>query len=270
MGILRALFRILFKLDLAKPHYFGLRDTLLSPLGLLRGEKQVSRQGLKWKLDLQDWIQSQIYYLGEYYTERNHLNAWLSLIKPGNYIIDIGANIGYYSLLSAHKHDVNIIAFEPDHKNRARLEEHLKLNTELNNIQIQPVALSNKTGNAFLNEHKSDNWGMSSLSTEETDRPTKTITLDEFSKDQELRSIDLIKIDTEGHELKIIEGGIECIKKYRPILAIEITSQNFANIYQLLQEINYTLRTINTQGEWEKDLKRTNDNLIFFIPEEHF
>ena len=65
-----------------------------------------------------------------------------------------------------------------------QLEEHLKLNTELNNIQIQPVALSNKTGNAFLNEHKSDNWGMSSLSTEETDRPTKT--LDEFSKDQEL------------------------------------------------------------------------------------
>ena len=51
---------------------------------------------------------------------------------------------------------------------------------------------------------------------------------------------------------------------------IEITSQNFADIYQLLQEINYTLRTINTQGEWEKDLKRTNDNLIFFIPEEHF
>ena len=69
--------------------------------------------------------------------------------------------------------------------------------------------------------------------------------------------------------MKIIEG-VECIKKYRPILAIEITSQNFANIYQLLQEINYTLRTINTQGEWEKDLKRTNDNLIFFIPEEHF
>ena len=88
---------------------------------------------------------------------------------------------------------------------------------------------------------------MSSLSTEETDRPIKTTTLDEFSKDQELRSIDLIKIDTEGHELKIIEGGIKCIKKYRPILAIEITSQNFANIYQLLQEINYTLRTINTR-----------------------
>ena len=76
-----------------------------------------------------------------------------------------------------------------------------------------------------------------------------TVKLDDVN-DLNLDDLSLIKIDVEGHELEVIAGMINIIKKYLPIIIVEIRKDNLENIKNLLFPLNYQLKKIDSEPNY--------------------
>ena len=138
-------------------------------------------------------------------------------------VIDGGAHIGLWALQFQH-HFQNVIAFEPVPTNFECLEkniaEHWKTEAKL---QLNCAALSDKDATISLNTSKSTkSYAWTALLDDDARESYDTIEvpchrLDTFN----LQNVDLIKLDVEGHELEALQGAIETIKRYKPIVLIE-------------------------------------------------
>lgn len=164
-----------------------------------------------------------------------YTRLFTELIKRVNTFYDIGANIGYYSLLGARLNpDLQVMAFEP-----ARGPKHyLKLNIAKNNlkkrIHLTESAISDKEGLIKFQEVKNAKYtyldynlsGENNLVNKKASKEfvaTEVVssTLDNFVL-QGRAFPELIKIDTEGAEPLVLKGGIQTITKFRPIVICEI------------------------------------------------
>ncbi len=192
-----------------------------------------------------DHISNRINVFGRY--EGDNLYYIESLIKSrklGNgACLDIGANVGNHALFFSHYFQM-VHAFEP-----ARTPyDLLKINAGLkNNIICHPFGLSDKCGTLRLST-PIDNIGMGSFdlkaSSNENIKTEKTLvmTLDSLESLQELR-IELIKIDVEGHELAVLIGASETIKRNKPIILFEQQAAEFesgtSRVIEQLQSYGY-------------------------------
>ena len=139
--------------------------------------------------------------------------------------LDIGANIGIYTTAMAGRF-AEALAFEP-HPVTARV---LALNVEINglrNVKVQRVALSDRDGEAELFDAGHDNVGASSLEHAAQDGaplPSHRVPLlqgEAAVRAATARRVGLIKLDVEGHELKVIEGLSGLLAEHMPVLAFE-------------------------------------------------
>lgn len=162
--------------------------------------------------------------------------------KEGTEILDIGANIGYNSLMFSDYGPV--YAFEPlFHKVITMNVENNKLK---NNIHVVPIALSNESENKIMYFPKAvkqtglRNYGGSSIQ--------KTDGMDESTKTEvECRRLDdvykgvtsVIKIDVEGHELEVLKGAENTIRKYMPTLLIEIFDYEDSEVAKYIRSLGY-------------------------------
>jgi len=135
------------------------------------------------------------------------------LIRPDEIIIDVGAHVGYFTLLAAKLVGPSgkVFAFEPEPMNYALLTKNIGLNNYAN-ISAQPVAVSNHCGSSQLYMSPLDN-GLHSLNrlgspdqTYENQKTVDTTTLDAFLEQQGWPQIALVKIDIEGSETAAFEG----------------------------------------------------------------
>jgi hypothetical protein len=94
-------FRTLFRIKFIRPTYFGFYKRLFKPFRLFRGvRKKINyRQGIQLELDIDDWIQQNLYFLSEY--EEKEIRFLEHYLKEGDVFIDLGANIGLYSLVAS-------------------------------------------------------------------------------------------------------------------------------------------------------------------------
>lgn len=139
-------------------------------------------------------------------------------------VVDVGSNIGIYSyFFSGHVKRVD--SFEP-----IREVSRLLRDSGLANVEVHDCALSRMVGEGRLfipfSVPEKLNWSLSSLETRgdvkvET-RAIEVRTLDSFG----YHDVSLLKIDVEGHEVQVLEGGLETIKACRPILFIEIEQRH--------------------------------------------
>lgn len=152
--------------------------------------------------------------------------------KKGNTVIDVGANIGYYTILLADKVEKTgkVYAFEPDKTNFEILKKNVETNN-LKNVEIINAAVGNKTGKIKLHKSK-ENLGDHKLyktplgcaaSPLDEGETVKIIKLDEFIKEK----IDVIKIDTQGWEPEVIKGAKKIIAKNRPIMFLEYSPASY-------------------------------------------
>jgi FkbM family methyltransferase len=182
--------------------------------------------------------------------DQSALKAYLPFFKDGDVLLNIGANIGSYSYAFKDKAS-KIICFEPS----IELFECLKYNLgKYSNIELYNEAISN-TNEPYEVICLNDNIGMTHIKvSEKSSRITRTI--DSYSFDK----IDLILMDCEGYEPKILSGAQNTISKYKPILVIEINiytlqeyGYNKSLIYNFLDRNNYKYRNIyensNMEGE---------------------
>lgn len=158
--------------------------------------------------------------LGSY--ERGTTRLFKETIGEGMVVVDIGANIGHFTLIAARLvgNKGRVFAFEPEPHNFDLLVKNLELNRYSNVIPV-PKAVSNRNGRARLYLDKI-NWGEHSLSKQ---CPThfngvsvevEIQTLDDFLKDYDGK-VDFIKIDAQGAELAIIQGMTNVIKNNRDL-----------------------------------------------------
>ena len=107
-------------------------------------------QGFKMKLDLEDAEQRKVYFFGHYH-ERYEAALVARLLDPGEIFWDIGANVGYFSLVAAARVQAagQVVAFEPGAAALERLTENVSLNP-FKNIRIYHLAVADRDGEAVL------------------------------------------------------------------------------------------------------------------------
>ncbi len=209
--------------------------------------------------------------------EADEYEMIMKLVKDGDTVFDIGGNIGYYSIaLEKSKSNLDIHAFEPIPKTY----EYFVANKHLNGCtaKIYNFGLSNENKDLTFFFYKEGSGNASSALMDDT-RETETITctvtkLDDFIIKNNIKKLDFIKCDVEGAELFVFQGGIETIKKHKPIIFTEILRKWSAkfnyhpnDIINLLAEIGYEC-FVNRDGNLQK-IGFVDDNTVetnfFFI-----
>lgn len=174
----------------------------------LRPKKNVviKIQGSKMLVDSRRGLGARVWENGTW--EMMTTKIMQKYLKKGMVVVDIGANIGYYSLLAAKRVGPSgkVYAFEPAPENYAALKKNIEMNGYTNIIPVQK-AVADKNGVVpFLLDvkeplaHRIQDNGDKKNNIE-----VSVVTLDDFFKDKE-KQIDIIKIDAEGSEMFVLEG----------------------------------------------------------------
>lgn len=187
--------------------------------------------------------------------EKDSLLFFFNKVDPNKEfnIVDIGAQTGLYTLYAKYLPKSKFYAFEPFPKSLAILKQNLFINN-IENVEIFPFAVADKSGKSKLNVCKSHN-GLHTMGNpirfndiETIDIETKT--LDEMFHDKNI-PIDFLKIDTEGCEYSILKGGMKTIKTFKPIIQLEwnLTNQKQFDVTQhmffdLFFELDYHVTSL--------------------------
>lgn len=187
--------------------------------------------GIRWELDLKEQIDSSIYYEGCFEpTTTAVINRY---VKEGMTVLDIGANIGCHTLRFAKLVGKmgKVIAFEPMSWAFSKLKRNVELNN-FDNITLERIALSDESkGERVVQFYAS--WPLDAdLSDskihpihhgERMENTVEVITLDDYVQRENIKKIDFVKLDVDGYEYKVIGGGTNTIKKFKPVMIIEFS-----------------------------------------------
>jgi len=160
---------------------------------------------------------NELWFLGQY-------------LKQGMCFVDIGANEGFYSIYAAKKVGLSgkIFSFEPSPRELTWLQRNVRVN-RLGNIQVIPKALADVVGTAVLNLADAEHNGQNTLGTFGHQGVTciesvqvELTTLDSLRKSGSIPKIDVIKMDVEGAELKVLKGAANILTNDRPLILMEL------------------------------------------------
>jgi FkbM family methyltransferase len=207
---------------------------------------EVERGGLRWVLNPSDYVQRNLFWLGE--RDRWDTYHIRRLLTPGAVICDVGANFGYYSISLGAFLNPNgrVFAFEPHPKTRIHLERNIALNQLGGVITAVPYALSDALGSASMSNRKG-NTGAAYVS-QSGDTKIELITLDSFCAEYQPSRLDFVKIDVEGFEARVLRGGEHSLRTFHPMLLIELMPEQLeragstaAEVASLLRDYGYEL-----------------------------
>lgn len=175
----------------------------------------VNVQGNRMLLDAKDDLG--LFAFGVY--EPLVTETFTRIVRKNSVVLDVGANIGYYTLIAAKlvAEKGRVFAFEPEPANFSLLEENVRLNG-YKNVVLERKAVSNKTGKADLFiQGKAGQHSICQPSTSHVQ--VETVNLDNYFRDFG-KEIDLVKIDVEGAEPLVIQGMSELLTKNRRLKII--------------------------------------------------
>lgn len=190
--------------------------------------------------------------------ERLERRALLAAAQQSRVILDIGANVGWYSLHFARvAGEARIYAFEPAARIHARLLANLALNG-ITSVVTEQLALQDQEGTDTLYFHPAetgassvrDNRGFTGVQPEEI----RCTTLDLYCSRQGIRP-DLIKCDVEGGELSVVPGSFATLQECQPVVFLELLRKWSANfgyhpneVLEIMQELGYQAWAIESSG----------------------
>ena len=164
-----------------------------------------------------------------------------SLILPGQTVLDIGANFGVFTKLFSQLvgPQGSVISFEPvpqTYRTLAAGVEHLRLG----NVQALNKAVSDRVGTATMavpqyKDSSGENLYESHIVSPDSEGAftVETITVDSLH----LKEVNFIKIDVEGHEIAVLRGSMETLKRFHPTLMVEVSSAGTTDL--LCGELDY-------------------------------
>jgi FkbM family methyltransferase len=207
--------------------------TVLIPLGRLRGKRWI--------------VGSAIHrcWLGLYEYEKQQVIA--REVRPGSVFYDVGANVGFYSLLaSSLVGKGRVFAFEPVPRNLDYLRKHLAIN-RVANAEVLALAVSDKVGTASFRVEPTGSMGHLSI---EGDMTVSTATLDSLVQEGRILPPDYIKMNIEGAELLALHGARETFARYRPVLFLATHGRDVhRECCHLLESWGYECRRFQEGGD---------------------
>jgi FkbM family methyltransferase len=222
------------------------------------------RYGNKLWLHPHFWIDYQIIAFGVYDESLHQLLR--NLVKPGAVCIDAGANIGSVTvrLMQLVGEKGRVYAFEPVPDVFQKLQANVALNAHNGaSASLHQLALSRINGHAKLEiaDDSYANQGMASLHGEGHPAVCQvvdvaTMTLDDFVKQQNLTRLDLIKMDVQGAEAWIIDGGATTLARLKPNLVVEVSApclrafgKSPSELLRSIEAIGYDCFLVSESGE---------------------
>jgi FkbM family methyltransferase len=154
--------------------------------------------------------------------ELYHLQHFLG---AGEVFVDVGANVGVFTVKAAKEvsNDGLVIAIEPFLDTAFRLSRNVRANG-YSNVRIRNLCIGRATEHSRLHLNK-DKPNSFSLATngDAASISVLSVSLDDLCRWEQLERLDYLKIDAEGAEAAVLEGGQETIRRFRPIVQVEVT-----------------------------------------------
>jgi FkbM family methyltransferase len=203
--------------------YFKMQGLVIAMLKYVAKYKKVwivKRDGIFFEIDLTKTIDFGIFMGG---WENSTLDFLKKTLKPGDVVIEVGANIGAHTLLMAKLVGVNgcVIAIEPTQYGRRKLSRNIALNPDLKNIRIiSSVISSEKIEMPSLSINPS--WSLSGDKEPEILYKPMISTVDSIYDDQKLSRVDLLKVDVDGYDFKVLQGSCGVLENNKPMVFCEL------------------------------------------------
>jgi len=219
---------------------------LAAPIGL--SEVTVAAGDAKGTNLILDLKTEKDYWLGTYEPELQE--AIVNLVNPGDTIYDIGANIGFMTLLFARRTGPqgHVYAFEALPENAARLNSNIEINAlkeRVTIIQAAVVELSGPTefliGPSTGMGKVTGSAGRTSVEYDGSIR-IKALSIDDFIKSSGNPSPSIVKMDIEGGEVLALPGMVNLLRERRPIMLVELHGHQAARVtWDLLNQAHYKI-----------------------------
>ncbi len=222
---------------------------------LVRPNKLVKVHGHKMHLDSKD---SLLLSLRKNY-EPKHVKLLRKTVKPGDYVVDIGAHIGYYTLILANLVGPKgkVYSFEPNPENFKILKKNVEANG-YNNVVLEQKAVSNKKGKIklYLSEINTGDSRIHKVSNDKSFRHREfnvdSVSLDSYFKN--IKGINFFKMDIQGAEPLALEGMKNFLKSKNLKFTMEFSPENLHSfgfkpekILNTLSKEGYTLVDLDKQ-----------------------
>lgn len=247
-----------------------------------KDKRVIKRNGLTFEVDIREGIDLHVFLFGGF---QSHVydSKHLKIPKDG-IIFDVGGNVGILSLFFAQKvPQGEVHAFEPTHYALKKFKRNVDLNPSL-----KPLIRLN---NCFLSSKNEEEAAITAYSSWRIDDKQTTnelpeisheihggtamdtsgvnsITLDSYCERNSIENISLIKIDTDGHELEVLKGAKESLKKFKPFVVFELSNYllkekgiSFEEYLSLFEEVGYEV------FNEKKTLQLTLENYNELLPE---
>lgn len=184
-------------------------------------------------------------YLGLQEVEQTR---WLQrLLRPGQVFFDVGANVGFYSLLGARLVQAHgrVVALEPLPRNLAFLHRHLQIN-RLRNVTILPLACADNVTTELFCEGENNALGkLADDHSGTTAMLVSTTTVDTIVDKMRIEP-DVLKIDVEGAELRVLRGAEDLLTRKRPTVLLSVHSGALRDLcVAYLEEKHYRIEPLN-------------------------
>lgn len=215
-----------------------------------------------------NYLSFELFWRGVSYYEPISTLVIQELVRPGDTFIDLGANIGFYSLVvSVSRPRVRVISFEPNPRNYELLTQNMQVN-DLSRTVCEPVAISDRDGEATLYLSASD---MSASLRSDFDAnacgetKVKTVTLDTYLKDHPITGHLVVKVDVEGHEEAFFWGAQKTLLAHLPDIVTEVTLDYSSGALAMLRRMGYRFYQITDQGLIEASfvVPKVRGNFVF-------
>ena len=198
----------------------------------------------------------------------------LSYLPPESMVFDIGANMGIWTrVFNEYFSSGNIFAFEPS----PSAYKDLKKNSEHFDINCSNFAISDTDGEVFFSLENGTALHHITKEKNKYTIPIKSKKLDNWALDKNLKRVDFLKIDVEGHEFEVLLGAKKIIETFRPIILFEYidffvkdrTTKKDESIFDYFTKIGYSVFRVSKNGFVYENMEEnyypdwTNDYVAF-------
>jgi FkbM family methyltransferase len=201
-----------------------------------------------------DWVSNQVFWRGWTGYEPEITPLFFRLAARARATLDVGAHVGFYSLLAAHANPAGrVYAFEPMPATYGRLLKNVTLN-ELDNVVAVEAAVGAEAGSAEFYHGSTEIPCSCGLAPDIFEAGSvvnsfsvKVVSLDEVAEREGL-SVDLVKVDTETTEMDVLHGMARTLGRDRPDVFCEVWAGPGPEMREFLSALGYRCYALRPEG----------------------
>ena len=215
---------------------------ILKTYGKFFPNNKVSRGGIKYELDLTKLIDISIFFGG---WEKTTIQFLKANVKENDIVIEGRANIGAHTLLigSLVGNGGSVVAVEPTEFALKKLRKNIDLNPHIKSIDVVDSIASD--AEILIIDNLNSDWSLDSTQSPQPLK-SKATTVDLLVEKFKFTKVDLLKIDVDGYDFKVLKGSKDTIEKFKPTIFIELCEytlrgkgDSVKDIFKFLFELGY-------------------------------